>query len=94
MTVAVADIKVTFPEFISAGDALIGAKLAEAQTLVDYTVYSATQGDVAIKYMTAHLLATSPMGKTARMVTKDGRSSYLDLYDTLLRCAAAGGRVP
>lgn len=94
MSVDATAIKTTFPEFISAGDPLIGAKLAEAQTLVDYTVYSAAQGDMAVKYMTAHLLATSPMGKTARMVTKDGRSSYLDMFDTLLRCAAAGGRVP
>lgn len=90
-----ADIKASFPELVSAGDPLITAKLAEAITQVDYSVYTpAAAGDMAVRYLTAHLLALSPFGNSARLANKDGSSTYETMYLRLQRQAACGiGRV-
>lgn len=73
MTVSVASFKIGYPEFVSAGDALIAAKLedAELQTSDSY----GDQRDVAVALLTADLLATSPWGRDARMLPDDQRTS-------------------
>lgn len=93
MAVTVADIKASFPELVSAKDPLITVKLGEAQSRVDYSVFGAS-GDMAVKYLTAHLLAISPFGSSARLANKDGSSTYQAIYDGLMTTAACGlGRV-
>jgi hypothetical protein len=80
----------SFPEFAKAPVALLNAKLAEASRQVD----QATWGDKAIDghgYLTAHLLALSPFGNTAKL-TQDSSTTYETHYRRLLGIVACGIR--
>ncbi len=100
MAVSVSDIKVTFPEF-DLGDgndtqnALIAAKLAEAQGRVDYACFQTVgNADTCVKYLTARLIALSPTGLNMKLSAKDGSTIYDETYFTLRAAAAFGFRVP
>lgn len=83
----------SFPEF-GKGTALtlVGAKLAEATLQVSPSVWGALT-DTGIGYLTAHLLALSPSGQNARMVAKDGVTTYFTHYRRLQRMVSSGFRV-
>lgn len=76
-------------------DALVDAKLAEAQGQVDYALFeNVVNADTCTKYLTARLLALSPAGLNMKLSEKDGRTIYDDTYYRLARAAAFGFRVP
>lgn len=87
------DFVTAFPELAPAGNTLIGSKLATALTQVDYSVYGDASGDQAVLYLAAHLIALSPYGRAARLVNKDGSTSYEGFYKNLQANAACGFRV-
>ena len=99
------DIKESFPEFDldsdvetppnTDQDSVITAKLAEAESMVDRTVFpSEANADSCVKYLTAHLLALSPAAVNLRLVRKDGSTLYYMQYERLARRAGAGFLVP
>lgn len=83
--------RASFPEFTSAQTAYIEAKLAEAARQIDQTLW----GDKAIDghgYLSAHLMALSPFGNTAKLVNADGSTTYDGHYQRLLRIVTSGIR--
>lgn len=110
MAVTLETFKAAFPEFdldgesglteeeIDAHDALVTAKIAEAEAMLDRTVFPSTENaDAAISYKAAHLLALSPSGINARLVKDkkgDPRTLYKPTLDTLVKGATCAlGRV-
>lgn len=73
MTVTVSSFKAAYPEFGSAGDILIAAKLEEAELTTSDSF--GDQYDYAVMLLTADLLASSPWGRDARMISEDQRTS-------------------
>jgi hypothetical protein len=61
----------SFPEFRPATPALVDAQIAKAVAQIDASVWGA-KADLGVELLTAHLLAISPFGQQARLVSKDG----------------------
>lgn len=80
-----------YPEFDSAGVELIVAKIQEAARWVDPGVWG-DQAPDGIATLAAHLLATSPFGRNARLAEDNDRSTYGDRFQELKRVAAIGLR--
>lgn len=70
-----ANFRIAFPAFATASDALVNANLAFAAARLSASVLGASY-DEAHGCLTAHLLATDPGGQSARMVNKDGSTTY------------------
>ncbi len=92
MAVTVASFKVGFPEFIPAGDTLIANKLAAAVLQVDASVWG-SKTDLGVELTTAHLLALSPLGQSARLVNKDGSTIYERRLVEMMAQVTSGYRV-
>lgn len=93
MAVTPTSLRTAFPEFVSASDAIVGAKIAEATLRVDIGIYDANKVDLVTSYLAAHLLALSPFGRTAKLVSDDGSTEYGATYDRMKNAAAVGPRV-
>lgn len=89
MAVTLASFRVHFPEFDGASDSLVQAKLDEAALALDERVFGA-RFDEAVRYSAAHRLALSPFGQNARMVAKDGSTTYGTQLDNVCRACAGG----
>jgi len=63
--VELADFRTNYPEFNSASDSLVTAKLADAALRVNSDAFG-TSYDMAHGLMTAHLLWSSPFGASMR----------------------------
>lgn len=90
MAVTLASFRVAFPEFEGADDALVQAKLDEATNALDARVFG-VRFDEAVQYFAAHRLAISPFGQNARLVAKDGSTTYGESYSSIQRACAGGG---
>lgn len=95
MAIDEAAFRVLHPEFVSipTPSDLIDGFLADALTELDNTGLfddDASLKDQAQHNLAAHLLATSPFGKSVRMVSDKGRTTYLDTYERLWLHALAG----
>lgn len=75
-----ATFRARFPEFRTAADDLVQTILDEAALRVDAQAWGAKL-DVAHGYLAAHLLASSPYGKSLRLEGAEER--YLSLLDEL-----------
>lgn len=101
MAVSVASFLTRFPEFESTERSLVEAKLAEAALYVDAVVWAAgtdpttglTMYDLGQGYKAADLLGRTAFGRAARMVNKEGRTTYLDTFEDLQSRVAYGFRV-
>jgi hypothetical protein len=83
----------SFPEFNDGSDPqnnLVQAKLDEAALEVDPGVWGGLQ-NLGHGYLTAHLLASSPMGNTAKLVATQ-MTTYEKNYRRLLGTVTAGLR--
>lgn len=83
-----------FPEFKGAaasGTDLIAAMLNDAALQIDCSV-AGTLAGVMHGYLTAHRLALSPFGQQARMLTKDGSTTYGAHYEKLVHLVGSGFR--
>lgn len=89
---SLAEFRVRFPEFTQTPDALVSAKLTEAERSVSQEVWGETAYDGAY-YRAAHLLAVSVFGQNARLVSNAGETTYNTEYKRLQREVAAGFRV-
>lgn len=82
---------IRFPEFGEVDHPLLQAKLDEASREIDAGVWL-TRADDGQGYLAAHLLAMSPMGNAAKLVAKDGSTTYETHYKRLVRVVTAGIR--
>lgn len=73
MTVSVASFLVAYPEFLKAGEPMIGAQLA--MTELEVSDSFAEQRDAAVMLRLADTLALSPFGRNARMVAPNAATS-------------------
>ncbi len=80
-----------FPEFRSADNELIDAHLSRAALSIGEAF--GTHADEAHGLLTAHMLALSPFGQNARLVSDKGESTYGTQYRTLSEQCASGIRV-
>lgn len=71
---------------------MVDEAIAEATRNVDEAVFDAKTDD-AIKWKAAHLLAISPFGQQARLVSKDGSTTYEKRFLALARSMTPGFRV-
>lgn len=87
---SVAEFRTRYPEFASATDELVEAKLA----MVERTLFPAVWGDSAHEgayLLCAHYLALSPFGLQARL-SASGVSIYGEQFEALKRAAVIGLR--
>lgn len=91
MSVTVKDFLERFPEFDGQGRnlKLIEAKFNDAFSRIDQTQWG-TLADEGQLQLAAHLLASSPMGQAAKLVAKDGSTTYGKEYNRLVRLVACG----
>lgn len=71
------------PEFADTDVAQVNAELTAAAIEVSLVEW----GDLAddgVRYITAHRLALSPFGQAARLVAKDGSTTYFTHYKRLV----------
>ncbi|MCK6585954.1 MAG: DUF4054 domain-containing protein [Polyangiaceae bacterium] len=87
-----ATFRARFPEFNTADDAYVDAKLAEALLQIDASVWG-TKADLGQGYLAAHLLAVSPFGQQARLSSKEGETTYHKVWASLRNSVASGFRV-
>lgn len=78
-----------YPEFSSVATLTLQATLDEAALRLNKTVYG-NRYDEAHGYITAHKLASSPMGQGARMTSKSGETVYLQNFRMIQREMAGG----
>jgi hypothetical protein len=95
MAVTYATFIVEFPSFDQVAQATIEAKIADAQARCGEAAY-ADQYDVAVKYLTAHLLTIAPFGMQIGPQDEPARSSFGDEYEKIklgipLRGQISGG---
>lgn len=90
--IAVADVEARFPELITAGGALIQECIRGAVDRLNSDTWGALYRE-GLLYMTAHLLALSPYGQEARMVSDRGLSTYRLVYDDLANSLGASFQV-
>jgi hypothetical protein len=86
MPVTSATLLVSFPELTDAGEDLIDAKIAEAELRVgDAALWGSTAiRDLGVMYKAAHLIALSPYGAMAKLVSDKGSSTYGVQYKQLV----------
>lgn len=89
MAVTPATFKAQRPEFDALSDALVQLHLDQATRALDARVFGATFDD-AVSLHAAELLALSPYGLQARLVAKDGSTTYGKLLERLKRAKAGG----
>lgn len=79
------------PEFVNVPDPLVTAELGAALLFLDAGVWG-NKIDQGQRFRTAHQLALSPFGQAARMVAKDGSTTYETHYKRMIREVASGYR--
>lgn len=87
-----AAFKVEFPEFASADDTLVDAKLADAAARTGADVWG-SKWEMGVKYKAARLLALSPFGRKMRLVNNDGSTVYDADIKAMVRSVTSGHRV-
>jgi len=100
MAVGFSSFVVTFPEFAETSKELVDAKLVEARLRCSEAVFG-DKYDLAVSYLAAHLLSSSPMGQHARLVPanakvtrEDALTTYERMYLQIRRECVVGIRVP
>jgi ABC-type transport system substrate-binding protein len=82
-TPAAGTFRSLFPEFNTAPDAVVQSRLDQAQIQIDPAIWGDRSGEGQV-YLAAHLLAISPGGQFARLLSKEGSSTYQKRYDEMV----------
>lgn len=85
----IAAFRVRFPEFRTADDSFVQAVLDAAAKELHPTELGYAYNE-AHGLVTAHKLALSPFGQSARMVNEKGETTYAKLFDDLIGRSVAG----
>lgn len=93
MAVTPESFRTARPEFRNLPDELVQAALDEAVLCVDGAVWG-ERTDMGVSYRAAHLLALSPHGKGARLITRgnEGDTLYNREFRRLQRIVGSGYR--
>jgi hypothetical protein len=83
---------VQFPEFGAVDTTFLQAHLNAAVLEVDANIWGA-KVDQGIMYLAAHKIALSPFGNNAKLVAKDGTTTYEKHYSRLKLQVSSGFRV-
>jgi hypothetical protein len=75
MPVTVQSFRARFPEFNNIEDFAIAEIVAEAERRTDESVWQELRED-GVKYLAAHLAATSPFSAELKLVDKGGDTRY------------------
>lgn len=86
----VEEFKLKCPEFGAAPTSLVQVTLEETALEIDPEVWGDKE-DTAHKLLTAHRLAISPFGNTAKLV-QNGSTTYEKQYTRLCKIVCAGRR--
>jgi hypothetical protein len=89
---ALSDFQARFPEFQDTPTTMVSAALNDAALQIDSLVWGNLAG-VGHGYLTAHRLAMSPFGQQARLVQKDGSTTYQKHFRDLVGIVGSGFRV-
>jgi hypothetical protein len=84
-----AQFRVMFPEFRTALDTFVQPFLDSAATMVDLATVG-TRYDMLHGLKAAHLIATSPAGVAAKMVSKEGKTTYGEQFREVAQSKVAG----
>ena len=88
-----AELRAIAPEFAKAPEAAVAEAVAQATAYVNAALFG-TDTEMAIRLRACHTLALGPYGQQARLISKDGTTTYQKQFDDLLATATAGeGRV-
>lgn len=97
MPVTVAEFRAKRPEFGSGVDELVPDSVIQTELdnaaahLAEMDLFDVGPLlDMAQSLRAAHQLAISPFGKSARMVTKEGRTTYQEQFDRIWLTAIGG----
>lgn len=92
MAVTAAQIQAEFPEFAETPDAVIDAKIADAQARISTATWGSLN-DQGVKYLACHLIAMMPQGEQSKLMVEKEVTEYLLEYRRLLASVASGCRV-
>lgn len=92
MTISLASFRTQFPEFNGPSDGLVQSMLDAAALEIDTSIWG-KKADQGQAYLAAHKLVMSPFGQNAKLQTKNGESTYLGVYQKLVRQVSSGYRV-
>ena len=81
--------KARFPEFNRLPDVTIQDAIQRGQAQTNANVFGPLQ-DEASSYLAAHFLALSPYGQQARLVSKDGSTTYFMHWIRIAQFKSAG----
>lgn len=87
----IAAFRVQFAEFRVATDAVVGAKLDEADAELG-GIWTGAQRARGKAYLAAHLLAMSPNAREMALVSEDGSSIYEKQFKRVRASVTAGRR--
>lgn len=87
-----ATFRAEYPEFATASDTLVEAKLARAEVQVDAAMYG-DRYEQAHGLLTAHLICIAPGGQFARLVADNLKTTYGADFDDLRDAATTAVRV-
>ncbi len=76
MTVTIASLRVSNPEFTDVADALLTALLAEAEAEIDTGSWPAAIRDNGVRLLACDKVARSPFGGMSHLVDDDGMTIY------------------
>lgn len=95
MAVTVEEFIAQFPEFDECPADFIQPFLDDAEECIDRTIWGETKGDIGQKYLAAHMIALSPFGQQARLVTDKNpkTTTYGQHYNAIKMKVASGCRV-
>lgn len=88
MSVTPSTLIADFPEFSAVDTARIQGAIDGAELTTDRTLF--TDPDTVVTLLACHMLAVSPMGQNARLLTDKGQSVYGTEYESMVRAAAGG----
>lgn len=92
MTMSYTQFLIQWPEFSGTDAALVQAHLDAAALEIDPAIWG-PKADQGQGYLAAHKLALSPFGQNARLVAKDGSTTYFKHFSRLQGMVASGYRV-
>lgn len=87
-----AGFRALFPELEKASDALVTSFLGVAGLDISCFVWG-PKADNGTYFHAADLLCKSPFGQAARLVAKDGSTTYGNVYEAMKRALGCGGLV-
>jgi hypothetical protein len=91
MAVSVKQLKARFTEFNDTPNDVISLAIAEATRSVNAGVFG-TRANDAITWLACDLIATSPRGEHAKLISKDGTTVYYMRYKKIEKAVTLGLR--